>query len=110
MKSRFENLHKLKNKRNGNGITQTRMAIEVVGHFLGAISQEDNGLRQALNAIKKIRHITLSDAGIFVYNEYNLDILLAIDLELFQESKFVIHEWPHLQDEVKRKRDKKAKN
>lgn len=108
VKSRFENLHKLKNKRNGNGITQARMAIEVVKRYLVEISQEDNGLRQALNATKKIREIALSDAGIFVYHEYSLDILSAIDVDLFEGSKFVTLEWPHLQDEVMRKRDKKA--
>ncbi len=59
VKSRIESLHKLKNKRNGNGITQARMAIEVVGKFLNEVLHEDNGMRQALNAVKKLRYIAL---------------------------------------------------
>jgi len=111
LKSRVENLnlHKLKSKRNGNGIIQASKAIEVVRKFLGEIFLEVNGMRQALNAVKKIRYIALSDAGIFVYHEYGLDILLAIDVDLFKGSKFVTHEWPRLRDEVQRKRNKRAK-
>ncbi|MFV1985476.1 MAG: hypothetical protein ACC657_18150 [Thiohalomonadales bacterium] len=109
LKSRIENLHKLKSKRNGNGITQARAAIEVVKKFLGEISKEEHGMRQTLNAIKKLRLIALSDAGIFVYHEYDLDILTAIDLSLFKESKFVDQGWPQLCMTVNNKRKKKVK-
>lgn len=109
LKSRVENLHKLKNKRNGNGITQARMAIEVTKKYLEDILQGENGIRQALNAVKRLREIALSDAGIFIYHEYDLDILTSIDPDLFKGSKFVNQGWPRLLDLVKIKREKRLK-
>lgn len=109
LKSRIENLHKLKNKRNGNGITQAMMAIEVIKKFLQDILQGESGIRQALNAVKRLKKIALSDAGIFVYYEYDLDVLTAIDPGLFNGSKFVSQGWPHLCEQVKIKREKRKK-
>lgn len=107
LKSRIANIHKLESKRNGNGITQARMAIEIVRKFLEEISQGENGLRQALNAVKMLKKIALSDAGIFVYHEYNLDILTAIELNLFNGTKFVDQGWPKLCEKINKKREKK---
>jgi len=60
------------------------MAIAVVRKFLGEISQEENGVRQALNAVKKLRYIALSDAGIFVFQEYGIDVLSTIDVDFLR--------------------------
>jgi len=108
LKSRFENLYKLNIKRDGNGITQAKIAIDITKKFLNETLQQKNGIRQALKAIKKLQQITVSDAGIFVYHEYCLDILSAIEVDKFEGSKFVTHGWPKLKDAVQRKREKKA--
>lgn len=109
VKSRFENLHKLVSKRNSNGITQAKMAIEVIDAFLKEIVKEDdNGIRQGLNAVKRLKEIALSNAGIYVYQKFDLDILSAIDITLFEGSKFPELGWPQLKDDVIRKRNKKS--
>jgi len=47
----------------------TQEIIEAVRKFLKEISLKDKGMCQALNAVKKFRHIALPDADIFAYHD-----------------------------------------
>ena len=107
LKSRIENLFSLSTKRNGNGITQAKMAIDVVREYLNELL--DSGeFRAALNVVKRLRKMALSPAGMFVYLEFNLDVLGAIDIERFKHEKFLSLGWPFMMSEVNAKRTKKA--
>lgn len=108
LQSRFENLYGLSAKRNGNGITQAAIAINIVREYLNELI-EANEHRAALNVVKRLRKLALSSAGMFVYINYGLDVLSAIDVTRFKHNKFQQLGWPYLVSEVSARRAKKAR-
>lgn len=103
MESRFINLHKLSSKRNGNGITQAGIAIEVARHYLTEMLARGDE-RQALNAVKRIKKLALSPSGKYCWKEYGLDPITAIDPTKFTSPMFIEKGWPALVAEVNNKR------
>lgn len=96
--SRFENLHKLKNKRDGNGLTQARVAVEVAKAFVDQLlaSGEKDDQRFAIKIAGMIGRIATSDAGGFVFANYGLDPLIAVDSTRFTEfPDFAKKDWPN---------------
>lgn len=108
LKSRIENLMTLPGKRNGNGISQARVAVEVVRvyiHYLLASHTE----KDAINAVKQIREMALSRAGLYVYREYGIDLLAAVNPTLFTLQAFKEKDWPNIQHWVAKKRARQAR-
>ena len=96
LKSRFENLLHLKNKRNKNGVTQARIAVEVARMFvleaLGSGNPDEEKI--AIKAAHRIADIARSDAGVFVFNEYGIDLMTAVDPSLYRNNPlFALKDW-----------------
>lgn len=100
LKSRFENLLRLKRKRNKNGVTQARIAVEVARMFvlevLGSGNQDEE--RTAIKAVHRIADIARSEAGVFVFNEYGIDVMDAVDASLYRHNPlFALKDWRNQQ-------------
>jgi len=95
LQSRLENLYRLPAKRNGNGVAQARVAVDVAREFLiGLHADEDQ--RSAGRAAKRICRIAASPAGVFAFFEYQIDPLAAVDPGRFPDPRFQEREWPKL--------------
>lgn len=105
LKSRISNLHRLSFKRNGNGISQARVAVEVARRFFAVMHEIDNE-RQALKWAKEIRAMALSDAGLFVFANYQIDVLDAVDPAAFKSPRFAIDDWPQVRKWTEQRREK----
>lgn len=93
--SRCANLERIPSKRNGNGISQALVAIEVVRRFFQTL--HDVSLeRIALKWSKKIRRLGLSPHGLFVYAHYGIDVLDALDASQFRSPRFAMDDWPNV--------------
>lgn len=100
LKSRFENLLHLKSKRSKNGITQARVAVAVAKHFVAMyLNADDAGAeREAIRAAHRIAEVARSPAGIFVFNEYGIDVMEAIDASLYKHNPlFASKDWQNQQ-------------
>ena len=96
--SRFENLLRLKIKRTGNGIAQARVAVEVVKMYvmdrLSSGTPEDE--KEAIRAANQIARTARSTAGVFVYFQYGIDVMTAVDPSLFKNFPlFEKKDWPN---------------
>ena len=95
LKSRIENLRTLPSKRNGNGISQTQVAVEVARKYIGALLSQPTE-RDAINAVHQIKDMAWSRAGLFVFKEYRIDLLRAVELEKFHSVPFREKDWPNI--------------
>lgn len=103
LESRFENLYRLSAKRDGNGITQAHVAIQIISSYLDdLLSQGD--YRQAYKAAQRIMGYCCKPAALFCYATYGLDPVAAIQPEAFPNPAFAEKNWPHLLAKVLRKR------
>lgn len=101
--SRCANLHRIPAKRNGNGVSQAVVAVEVVRRFFRVLHA--NGLeRNALKWTKEIRRLGLSPAGIYVYAHYGIDVLAAVEAVQFKSPRFAREDWPNVIRWVDQKR------
>lgn len=116
LKSRIENLRLLPGKRNGNGISQARVAVQVVRSYIdglllqaamNAAKGEQPNEREALYAANQIRDMALGRASRFVYKEYKIDILDAVDQNAFKTNAFREKNWPNVCKWVNKRRSKK---
>jgi hypothetical protein len=79
LESRCVNLEKLSEKRHANGITQARVACLVVQKYLEECLADPARRREALDAAKRIAALAQSGAGVFVYHQWQIDVLGVID-------------------------------
>ncbi len=79
LKSRCENLMQLAAKRTGNGLTQAKVACAVVTRYLEQCLADPGRQRESLKAARKIVELALSEAGIYVWKEWGIDVMGTID-------------------------------
>lgn len=79
LQSRCINLQKLESKRDANGITQAKVACEVVKKYLAGCLNDPSRRREALNAAKRIVQIARSQSGVFVWTEWGIDVMAIVD-------------------------------
>ncbi len=108
LQSRIENLKTLPKKRNGNGISQARVAIEVVRHYIQQ-RLSDGAERDAIYAANQLRDMALTPASDYVFHNYNIDILDAVTPDLFKTELFRTKNWPKTKEWVEIRRRKYAK-
>jgi hypothetical protein len=77
--SRCVNLEQLSEKRRGNGVTQARVACAVIEHYLAECLDTPARHREALNATKRIAALAQSSAGVFVFQQWGIDVVAVVD-------------------------------
>lgn len=108
LQSRIENLYHLPGKRNGNGISQARIAVEVAKHYISQVLDELSE-RDALDATKQIRGMGFSRAGLYVYKHYGIDVLDAVEPDRFTSEEFKAKHWPQVIKWIAKRRVKNAR-
>lgn len=104
LKSRLENLKTLPGKRDRNGISQARVAVEIIRKYIVSLLSSAPE-REAINAAKQLRKMAISDAGVYVFKHYQIDILAAIDPTMFKTDLFRERDWPNALRWAKKRRD-----
>lgn len=98
--SRISNLKVLQSKRDKNGITQAKLAIEMYKSFMIWFSTQlsSNSEYQAflLSKAEELKHISLSDASVYVYQNYGINILDSFPIGLVENQKFLEIQWPNI--------------
>ncbi|MBK6638030.1 MAG: hypothetical protein IPH08_03035 [Rhodocyclaceae bacterium] len=94
--SRFENLRRLPEKRTRNGIAQARVAVEIarcyVLDLLSANSAEAE--KEAIKAANLIASIARSPAGHYVFGEFEIDAMSAVNPANFTRfPNFSVKNW-----------------
>lgn len=113
LKSRIANLHVLKSKRDTNGIEQARLAVLVAKAFFEYFFQSgmagENPDRYLIDRVRWLEKLAYSDAGVFVFAHWKIDVLDAAPVSLIREEKFHTEHWPRLEARIRLRRDRKAK-
>ena len=111
LKSRIVNLHILQSKRDTNGIEQARLAVLVAKAFfenyvaLGLAGENPD--RYLIDRVKWLGKLALSDAGLFVFTHWQIDVLEAAPVNLISDEKFHSEHWPRLEARIRSKRDRR---
>jgi hypothetical protein len=77
--SRCINLERLSGKRHSNGITQARVACVVVASYLSDCLSSPGRRREAINAAKRIARLAQTSAGVFVWQQWAIDVMATVD-------------------------------
>lgn len=113
LKSRIVNLYHLPSKRDTNGVEQARLAVLVAKAFfenyiaLGLAGENPD--RYLIDRVTWLGKLALSDAGIFVYKQWRIDIMGAAPIGLIAHKKFHAEHWPRLEARICSKRDRRNK-
>ena len=105
MQSRFANLAILSAKRDSNGIAQARLSIEIVKKF---ISEDAVAIGHAVasRAMTRVMEACMTPSGIYVFHEFGIDGMEAIDLALLPaDHPFVTLAYPRLLSKLGSKRE-----
>jgi hypothetical protein len=111
LKSRIVNLHRLQSKRDTNGIEQARLAVLAVKAFfenyisLGLAGTNPD--RYLVERVKWLGKLALSDAGIYVFTQWGIDVMEAAPRNLITNKKFHAEHWPRLESRIRAKRDRR---
>jgi hypothetical protein len=111
LKSRIVNLHRLQSKRDTNGIEQARLAVLAAKAFfenyisLGLAGTNPD--RYLVERVKWLGKLALSDAGIYVFTQWGIDVMEAAPRNLITNKKFHAEHWPRLESRIRAKRDRK---
>lgn len=111
LKSRIINLYRLQSKRDTNGIEQAHLAILVAKAFfenyiaLGLAGTNPD--RYLIDRVKWLGKLALSDAGIYVFVQWGIDVMEAVPRNLITNKKFHAEHWPRLDSRIRAKRDRK---
>jgi len=103
LESRCANLLTLRHKRESNGITQARVACEVVARYLDECLADPKRKREALKATKRIAALAKKEAGTFVWKEWGIDVMSAVDQSKMPQP--FGRSWAYDKKEVARKRE-----
>jgi hypothetical protein len=103
LESRCANLLTLRHKRESNGITQARVACQVVARYLTECLANPERKREALKASKRIAALAKKQAGIFVWKEWGIDVMSVVDQSRMPQP--FERSWIHEIAEVARKRE-----
>jgi hypothetical protein len=111
LKSRIVNLHRLQSKRDTNGIEQARLAaLAAKAFFENYISlglAGTNPDRYLVERVKWLGKLALSDAGIYVFTQWGIDVMEAAPRNLITNKKFHAEHWPRLESRIRAKRDRR---
>lgn len=108
LKSRIANLEALPSKRNGNGISQAKLAVEVCKKFITEYvkglptEEQENYLMEKSRWLAKQAK---SPSGLYVYKNWGIDVLDAAPINLITHEVFLKLDWPKQLSwvEIKRK-------
>ena len=111
LKSRIVNLHRLQSKRDTNGIEQARLAVLAAKAFfenyiaLGLAGTNPD--RYLVDRVKWLGKLALSDAGIYVFAQWGIDVMEAAPRHLITNKKFHAEHWPRLDSRIRAKRGRR---
>ncbi|MEO8331313.1 MAG: hypothetical protein ABI479_02695 [Gallionella sp.] len=112
LKSRIANLYHLQSKRDTNGIEQARLAVQVVKAFfenyvsLGLAGKTPD--RYLIDRVKWLDKLANSDAGMFAFAQWKIDVLKAAPVNLISDDKFHAEHWPRLEARIRTKRNRRT--
>ena len=110
LKSRIANLYHLKSKRDTNGIEQARLAVLTAKAFfenyvsLGMAGENPD--RYLIDRVQWLKKLALSDAGIFVFIHWNIDVIEAAPIHLIKSPEFHSKNWPQIIKWIRTKQDR----
>jgi len=111
LKSRIVNLHRLASKRDTNGVEQARLAVLVAKAFfenyVASGFAGKNPDRYLIDRVIWLGKLALSDAGIFVFTHWRIDVMGAAPANIITNKKFHTEHWPRLNARIRSKRDRK---
>jgi len=111
LKSRIVNLYRLPSKRDTNGIEQARLAVLVAKAFFENYVSSGfagkNPDRYLIDRIMWLGKLALSDAGMFVFTQWGIDVMEAAPNDLVTNKKFHTEHWPRLDARIHSKRGRK---
>ncbi|MHB1115809.1 hypothetical protein [Sideroxydans sp.] len=106
LKSRIENLYQLQVKRDANGIEQARLAVQVARvffeEFAKLMTEDPDGY--LIDRVGWLQKLALSDAAIYVFANYGIDVLDAAPVHQIKTEMFHSEHWPRTVERVKKKR------
>jgi hypothetical protein len=79
LESRCANLLALPRKRRGNGLTQAKVACQVVTKYLEACLADPARRRESLGAARRISELARRSEGVFVWTEWEIDVMQTVD-------------------------------
>lgn len=98
--SRISNLKMLPSKRDKNGITQAKLAIEMYKSFMvwysSQLSSDSEYQEFLLSKAEELKEISLLDASVYVYMNYGINVLDSFPIELVENQKFLDIQWPNI--------------
>ncbi len=113
LKSRIVNLHRLSSKRDTNGIEQARLAVLVAKAFfenhVASGFAGKNPDHYLIDRVVWLEKLALSDAGMFVFTKWGIDVMGAAPIEIISNKKFHSDHWPRLDARIRSKRDRKKR-
>lgn len=95
LESRLKNLAALPSKRNGQGIAQAHLAIDITRAYLEQLLSEGN-TRLLLDAVERVARITQQKSLISVFHDFDLKPLAAVPAEQIPSEEFRKRRWPQL--------------
>lgn len=113
LKSRIANLYYLKTKRDTNGVEQARLAVLALKAFfvnyvsLGLAGKEPD--RYLIGRVQWLKELALSDAGIFVFAHWGVDVIEAAPVELIRNPEFHSVNWPQILRWIRTKQERNKK-
>jgi hypothetical protein len=111
LKSRIVNLHRLQSKRDTNGLVQARLAVLVAKAFfenyvsLGLAGTKPD--RYLIDRVVWLGKLALSDAGMYVFTQWGVDVMGAAPINIITNKKFHAEHWPRLEARIHSKRDRR---
>ncbi|MCK9200357.1 MAG: hypothetical protein M0P59_00585 [Gallionella sp.] len=112
LKSRIANLHELKYKRDSNGVEQARLAVLVAKAFFenyvaqGFAGSEPD--RYLIDRVQWLKKLALSDAGLFVFARWGIDVIDAAPVALIKMPEFHTKNWPQIVRWIRTKQNCRA--
>ncbi len=101
LQSRIENLAKLSEKQNEQGIEQARLAVQVAGRYITEIARyPDEGQKHALRLVEQVVGVAKSSAGRRAAREFGVDFWDAIPLYAIESESFTVRRWPRMVKEL----------
>ena len=105
MQSRFANLAILSGKRDGNGIAQAKLSVEIVKKFISTDAAM-LGHAAVSRAMTRVIEACTTPSGIYVFHEFNIDGMAAINLALLPDGHpFLTLAYPKLLSKLEAKRE-----
>lgn len=97
LKSRIANLEVLPSKRNGNGVSQARLAVEVckkfITEYVKTLPTEDQE-GYLMGKARWLAKLAKSSSGLYVFKNWGIDVLDAAPISLISHEAFLKLDWP----------------